>query len=98
MDFRVLGPIEVSRDGALLGLRGARQRVLLGALLARPDQVVNADLLIEALWGEDPPMSASNALQVHVSNLRRLIETETDPSDRRLLTRSPGYRLRVGVD
>ena len=96
MDFRVLGPIEVSRDGALLDLRGAKQRVLLGALLARPDEVVPVDQLIEALWGDDPPNSAANALQVHVSNLRRLIEREGDPSDGRLLTRSPGYVVRVG--
>jgi SARP family transcriptional regulator, regulator of embCAB operon len=49
------------------------------------------------LWGERPPASAVNALQAHVSALRRVLDPEwTAPSpDGLLITRPPGYLLRI---
>jgi DNA-binding SARP family transcriptional activator len=45
--------------------------------------------LIDALWGEDPPETAANALQVAVHTLRKLLGAD------RIVTRGPGYLLRV---
>lgn len=92
MEFRILGPLEVTADGRALDLGGHKQRTLLALLLLQANRVVSSDRLIEALWEEDPPGTAAKALQVHVSQLRKLVGRE------RLETRAPGYLLRVGPD
>jgi DNA-binding SARP family transcriptional activator/class 3 adenylate cyclase/tetratricopeptide (TPR) repeat protein len=92
MEFRVLGPLEVSSGGGLLDLGGAKQRALLAMLLLDANSVVSKDRLIEALWEDDPPETAQKALQVHVSGLRKVVGKE------RVVTREPGYLLRVEED
>ena len=47
------------------------------------------DRLIEALWGDDPPARAANALQVHVHGVRNLLGRD------RLETMGSAYVLRV---
>jgi predicted ATPase/DNA-binding SARP family transcriptional activator len=71
---------------------------LLVVLLLHADQVVSTDELIDALWGERSPACAANALQAHVSALRRVLEPHrgTSDSDWLLITRAPGYLLRLG--
>jgi DNA-binding SARP family transcriptional activator len=65
----------------------------LALLLARPNEVVSADRLVEELWSGRPPTSAANALQYHVSQLRKALA----PIDA-LVTQEPGYLIRVGTD
>src|SRR6266540_3164397 len=89
MEFRILGPLEVVEDGHVLDVGGAKQRALLAFLLLHANEVVSTDRLIEALWEDDPPETAQKALQVYVSQLRKLLGKE------RLETRAPGYCLRV---
>ena len=51
--------------------------------------------LIDELWGERPPPSAAHTLQVYVSRLRSAFrQSGGDEGD--LVTRPPGYVLRVG--
>jgi peptide/nickel transport system substrate-binding protein len=99
VDYRILGPLEVCQDGRVLALAGDRQRALLAVLLLHPNAPVSADELIDALWGERPPRSASNALRVHVSRLRTAFEDGGERSEVRsngvLSTRGHGYVLRV---
>jgi DNA-binding SARP family transcriptional activator len=46
----------------------------LGSILAGwPGQVVEHATLIQAMWGSDPPRTAANTLQVHISRLRRML-------------------------
>ena len=71
--FRILGPLEVD-DAPELG--GPKPRTLLARLLLEPNQVVSEDVLIDTLWGEDPPERARHALQVYVSSLRRALGPE----------------------
>jgi DNA-binding SARP family transcriptional activator/tetratricopeptide (TPR) repeat protein len=92
MEFRILGPLEVTADGRALDLGGHKQRTLLALLLLQANRVVSSDHLIDALWEEEPPGTAPKALQVHVSQLRKLVGRE------RLETRAPGYLLRVESD
>src|SRR5436309_1434632 len=92
MEFRILGPLEVVSDGRALDLGGHKQRTLLALLLLQANRVVSSDRLIDALWEERPPGTATKALQVHVSQLRKLVGRE------RLETRAPGYLLRVEPD
>src|SRR5881396_528159 len=89
MEFRILGPLEVSDGGQALPLAGARQRALLALLLTRPNEVVSTDRLIDELWGSSPPRAAANTVQYYVSQLRKLLGAQ------RIETRSPGYSVRV---
>ena len=50
LQFRLLGPLEVWRDGRPIRLVGERQRGLLAALLLNANAVVSADRLIEDLY------------------------------------------------
>jgi DNA-binding SARP family transcriptional activator len=52
MDFRILGPLEVSANGERLELGGPKQRALLAMLLLNAGEVVSSDRLVEALWPE----------------------------------------------
>ncbi|MFG2311838.1 BTAD domain-containing putative transcriptional regulator [Streptomyces sp. NPDC048566] len=70
--FGVLGPLEAIVDGTALKLGGARQRIVLATLLLNANQVVSADRLIGAMYGEAPPATARAQLQISVSGLRRL--------------------------
>ncbi|MCP3800096.1 tetratricopeptide repeat protein [Allokutzneria sp. A3M-2-11 16] len=73
MRFTVLGPLELVVDGAPIPVQASKQRVVLAMLLLRSGRAVSIDDLIEALWGDNPPAEARNALQVHVMRLRRVI-------------------------
>jgi DNA-binding SARP family transcriptional activator len=89
MEFRILGPLEVREGDRVLPVPGVRQRALLSILLLRANEVLPASLLIELLWGDRPPPSAAKGLQVHVSELRKLLGKDC------IYTRAPGYGLRV---
>ncbi|MFV8054395.1 BTAD domain-containing putative transcriptional regulator [Mycobacterium sp. 48b] len=52
--------------------------------------VVPADLLMELLWGDDPPRTAAKALQTHISALRHAL------GDGFVLTEGTGWRLGAG--
>src|SRR5919198_4222702 len=87
-EFGLLGPLLVRRDGAPLPLGGPKLRTLLAILLLEANKVVSADHLVDSLWGENPPETARNTLQVYVSQLRKLL------SPGALETAPPGYRPR----
>jgi predicted ATPase/DNA-binding SARP family transcriptional activator len=89
MEFRILGPLEVSSGDESLDLGGPKQRALLALLLLSPNRVVPVDSLVAGLWDDEPPDSARKALQIYVSQLRKTLGRE------RIATQSPGYRLRV---
>jgi DNA-binding SARP family transcriptional activator len=89
VEFLVLGPLEVAADGRPVALPAAKPRALLGLLLLNRNRVVSVDDLIDELWGEEAPETATKALQGYVSQLRKALGPE------RLETRPPGYTLRV---
>ena len=85
--FSLLGPLSVSSDGTPIALGGQKRRALLAVLLLDANSVVSRDRLIDALWGEDPPETARNTIQVYISQLRKLLPEGA------LETVPPGYRL-----
>ena len=95
LEFCVLGPLEVWRDGRPVRLGGERQRALLALLLLHANEVVPSDRLIEQLFGDDASERAANTLQVSISRLRRLLEHGggSNGEGEVLVTRPPGYLL-----
>ena len=89
MQVRILGPFQLEEGGRRITIGGVRQRAVLADLLLHANEVVPSEQLLVDLWGEDSPPSAANALQAAVSRLRRELPPE------RLITRAPGYALRV---
>jgi DNA-binding SARP family transcriptional activator/pimeloyl-ACP methyl ester carboxylesterase len=91
-DVRLLGPVELGWvDGTVSTLGSARVRTALAALAAKAGLVVDADALIDAMWGADPPAGARHTLHVHVSTLRRSLGARPSP----LESRPSGYLLRL---
>jgi DNA-binding SARP family transcriptional activator len=93
VDFRVLGPVTVVRDGRPEVLTGRLQRILVGVLLARADQPVPVDVLTDALWGGEPDPRAAQKLQLHIHRLRGLLGGPD-----RLSFGDAGYRLAAEQD
>jgi DNA-binding SARP family transcriptional activator/tetratricopeptide (TPR) repeat protein len=93
--FRLLGPVEVLRDGRPDGPTTAQLRCVLALLLLDLGRVVTADRLIAALWPAGPPVSALNTVRVYVTRLRRLISG--DPAVA-VSTVGQGWRLDCDPD
>ncbi len=89
VQFQLLGPLDVTIDGQRLSLGGPKQRLVLAHLLIRANEIVSAELLIDEIWGEEPPDAARGSLQSYVSHLRKALGPE------RLEGRAPGYVLHV---
>jgi DNA-binding SARP family transcriptional activator len=91
MQFRILGPLEVTDDDAVVALPGAKQRALLAILLLNANEIVSSDRLIDELWAGKAPESGRTALQVRVSQLRKALGRAGEAIE----TRAPGYVLRL---
>jgi DNA-binding SARP family transcriptional activator len=91
MDFRILGPLEVEADARVLPIGSRQPRALLTILLLDANRVVSRDRLMEALWGDDPPERATNALQVYVSQLRKALGPDV------IVTQPRGYLVHVAA-
>ena len=100
MDYRILGPLRVIDADRPIPLSGAKQRALLAMLLLEANHVVSSDRLIDRLWGDEPPETATTALQVYISRLRTALEPDRSPGDAGtiIITQPPGYILRAGPD
>ncbi len=85
----MLGPVEARRAGVTISLGGPKQRALLAIFLLHANEVASRDRLIDGLWGERAPASASHTLDDYVSRLRKALGKE------RLMRKPPGYVLRV---
>jgi len=75
VDFRILGSLDVvDHAGRSVEVRGNKLRTVLAMLVLHAGHPVSVDQLADALWGDDAPDGAGNALQAHMSKLRRLLE------------------------
>jgi DNA-binding SARP family transcriptional activator/tetratricopeptide (TPR) repeat protein len=94
MEFRILGPLEITAGQRRLELHGARQQVVVAMLLLGANRVVTMDRLLEAIYGEDPPPTARSQVQIGISSIRRVLASY----DRETIidTHPSGYVLRVG--
>jgi DNA-binding SARP family transcriptional activator len=92
LEYRILGPLEVSDETGPVALGGPRQRGLLAILVLEAGSVVPKDRLIDLLWGEEAPKTATASLQNSIARLRKALGSDV------LTTRSPGYVLSVAAE
>ncbi|MFC5833526.1 AfsR/SARP family transcriptional regulator [Nonomuraea insulae] len=93
MEFGILGPLTVWREGEQLDLGTPKTRVLLAVLLCHAGNPVSEDQLAVALWGNTPPKSATKNMQTYVHRLRRHLG---DPA--RVVRHGSGYLVPVVRD
>ena len=89
MEFRILGPLEVSGADGPIKLGGPKQRAVLAHLILQADRPVPVERLIDRLWDEEPPETAKNTLQTYVYRLRQVL------GDDRISSERGGYVLRA---
>ena len=88
----MLGPLEVLEEGRSIPLPGPKARAVLVLLLLDANRVVPLDRLVDGLWHEAPPETATKTLQVYVSQLRKVLGAE------RIQTHARGYSVAAGPD
>ncbi|MEV4019818.1 BTAD domain-containing putative transcriptional regulator [Nonomuraea angiospora] len=90
MKLRLLGPVGIWAGERFLGPATPQQRSVLAMLLLHAGRTVPLERLMKAVWEQEPPASARNAVQGYVSGLRRLLARVPGAE---LSTSPPGYRL-----
>lgn len=95
-DFRygLLGPLLVRRSGDPVAVNAGKHRALLAALLVDANRAVPVEVLVDRVWGDDPPANTQGALQSHVTRLRRLLGGAPGP----ITTQPDGYAITVADD
>jgi DNA-binding SARP family transcriptional activator/tetratricopeptide (TPR) repeat protein len=95
VQFFLLGPLLVRREGIAVPVPAGKQQVLLAALLLNANRPVGVGQLAETLWGSKPPPSARQSLQNHVMRLRRCL---ADTGRSRIIAQPDGYLIRIQGD
>lgn len=85
----VLGPLHVEQDGVAVAVPGAKQRLLLAALLLNRGRVLSREALVDILWDDAPPPAAARTVTTHVIRLRRLL----GDAGGLIQTRPAGYQI-----
>lgn len=98
LELGLLGPLEMSVDGALVALGTPKQRAVLAVLLMNRNSPVGVDRLITALWEGWPPSGARASIHSYVSNLRKLLSSVGIDPREVLAAAPPGYRLSIADD
>ena len=100
VEVRVLGPLEVLRDGQVISLSSPKPRLLLAILVSHANQVLSVDRLVDVLWLGQPPPTAVAVVQSYVSQLRKALEApgRREGEFRVLLREDGGYRMVVAPE
>ncbi|WFE34582.1 AAA family ATPase [Micromonospora sp. WMMD975] len=98
--LRLLGPVRAWQDGTELVLGSTRRTAVLCVLALHAGQRVSRDQLVNAVWGEDPPSSATGNIYTYVSTLRQMLEPARSRWTAGRLFSSGGgmYELRLPPD
>lgn len=98
MKFRLLGPLEITDGDRDVTPTAPKLREVLALLVLRDNQIVPTELLIDELWGVDPPVSALSTLQTYIYKLRKLLWSRRDPDTVPLKTKPAGYILEIPAE
>jgi DNA-binding SARP family transcriptional activator/tetratricopeptide (TPR) repeat protein len=98
--FGILGPLVVRGDDRLRTPTAPQLRTVLALLLAAANRPVPVTALVDELWPEEAPASATPIVQICVSRIRKLLRTpgDDDGYGRPLRTEPGGYSLSVDPD
>ncbi|MCX2948579.1 BTAD domain-containing putative transcriptional regulator [Lentzea sp. NEAU-D7] len=96
MIIRLLGPLELTGPNGAVQLSSAGQRTLVARLALNPGETVPRSALVDALWSDEVPASATKTLHSLLARLRGQIR---DAGLGELITtREPGYVLNAPAD
>ncbi|SDP38568.1 DNA-binding transcriptional activator of the SARP family [Pedococcus dokdonensis] len=87
----LLGPVDLRVGETSLALGAPRHRALLALLALASGRVKPVAAIIDELWGDDPPSTVVNVVQVYVASLRKVLAPAGLTAS--LVTQAPGYRL-----
>ena len=73
MRIRILGPLEVAEDDSRVDIGGPRQQCVLACLLAVEPDYITVDGLIDEVWGDRAPTTATHIISTYVSSLRKVL-------------------------
>ncbi|MEV4319780.1 BTAD domain-containing putative transcriptional regulator [Actinocrispum sp. NPDC049592] len=93
MGLRILGPVELVAGDRSVKIGGPREHIVLAALALRVKRVTSFDQLMEAVWDEDPPLTARSQIQSSISVLRKLFADTGLPDA--IKTHPSGYLLNL---
>ncbi|WP_237321318.1 BTAD domain-containing putative transcriptional regulator [Streptomyces sp. JJ36] len=94
MRFRVLGSLECRDGHEQVRIGGPVHERVCVTLLLEPGRVLPVSRLVDAVWGEEAPATATHQVRKAVAELRQRI-----PGGRELIvTDGPGYRAMVPRD
>ncbi|WP_128379293.1 AfsR/SARP family transcriptional regulator [Streptomyces cavernae] len=96
LEVRILGPAEVWYEDRRLPLGGPKPTAILVALVTRLGEVLSTDRLVDLVWEEHAPATASALVASHVAGLRRALARADGAGA--IQTRSPGYLAAFSAD
>ncbi|MFF2045699.1 BTAD domain-containing putative transcriptional regulator [Kitasatospora sp. NPDC058170] len=95
MRFNVLGPLEVLDSGIHCTPSALKVRWTLAILLMHANRIVDLGVIIEEIWGDNPPRTVVTTAQTYIYQLRKLCRAEGRDF---ILTKAPGYLLLLGEE
>lgn len=101
MRVTILGSLSVVREGGRTAAPSApKERKLLALLLLNHGRVVPTHVLIDELWGDNPPRSVRTAVQTYILNIRGKLAHELDlpgawVRDNLVVRDNEGYKFRT---
>jgi SARP family transcriptional regulator, regulator of embCAB operon len=92
----LLGPMSADLNSRRIVPSAAKQRQVMSLLALNAGRVVTVPMLIEELWGDQPPRSSATTLQTYILQLRnqlRVAMPAAQAARQLLATRPGGYLL-----
>ncbi len=96
LSFSILGALQIRTASGPAEISGDLQRTLIQTLLVNEGQSISGESLVDEMWGDSVPDNQANALQAHISRLRRKLKSlEPGLQMSRVTIHPSGYRLTV---
>jgi DNA-binding SARP family transcriptional activator/tetratricopeptide (TPR) repeat protein len=97
IEFNILGPPELRVAGRESVAVPPQLWCVLISLLMRPNVPVDAEILIDHLWGQTPPRKASSTIRSYIWRIDRVLAQAPDGSAQ-VARLGHGYALRIDPD
>ena len=92
MDFKILGPPQLTEPGHPDLTLSPQLWCVLVSLLITPGAAVPVDSLVDHLWDSDPPQMARETMRTYISRINKVLGQHSAP---RIHSHARGYRLDV---